>query len=94
MSILTRQIGRTDYIIDQMIITIQRKSTIKEDKFLNFIDYSIAEQNLVVTMKSLNFAKHLMNSQLLKQMILKLPIESLIYHRTTYQSRNLQIMVR
>lgn len=55
----------------QMVKKIQDLSSIKKGYLANLINFANSIQNLVIAMQSLGWDNHLMNPQLLKDMVLK-----------------------
>lgn len=70
---LENQFGRLEYIIDTMINRILNIPLIRNSNLEKLIHYSIELNNMFSIMKSLGSKRHLQNSQLLRELLRKIP---------------------
>ena len=72
MAALERRFGRADLIIGSMIRKISQMSAVSDDKPDTIIDLSNAVIGLVASMRSLGHCGHMLNPQLLQELVAKL----------------------
>ncbi|CAG7828386.1 unnamed protein product [Allacma fusca] len=75
METLGLMFGRTDQIIKAMIIQVKATPAPKEGNPETLVQYSNQVANLVSTMKTLGKVAHMVNPQLLEDILTKLPYQ-------------------
>lgn len=73
IAVLERRFGRPEHVIEEIIEKIKRMPFLKEYQLEELIDFANKVLNLVATIESMNCSGYLMNSQVLNDLVNKLP---------------------
>ncbi|KAG5897899.1 hypothetical protein JTB14_017754 [Gonioctena quinquepunctata] len=71
---IARRFGRKKYIIEQIFTQLKHTKQVREDNLENLVELSNTLQNMTVCLKSLNCEEYLINPQILRELIDKMPL--------------------